>query len=42
MWAVEFLVVTNQKKDVSHDGISPEKVWRDLRHVHAGYFETKR
>lgn len=39
--AVEFLMVTNQKRYVSHDGISPEKVCRDVRYVHVGCFETK-
>lgn len=39
--AAEFLVVTNQKRHVSHDGISPEKVWGDIRHVHVGHLEAK-
>lgn len=39
--AAEVLTVTNQKRDVSHDGLSPEKVRGPVRHVHVGCFETK-
>lgn len=34
-------MMTGQKREASHDGISPEKVWGDVRQVHFGYFETR-
>lgn len=40
-WVVEFLIVTNQKKDVNHDRISPEEAWRDLTYVHGECFKPK-
>lgn len=40
-WVVEFLIVTNQKKDVNHDGISPEETRRDFSYVHGECFEPK-
>lgn len=39
--AVEFLMVTSQKRYLSHNGISPEKVWGDVRYIHVGYFEPR-
>lgn len=40
-WVVEFLIVTNQKKDVNHDGISTEETRRDFSYVHGECFEPK-
>lgn len=39
--AVEVLKVTNQKRDVNRDGISPEKALRDIWYVHDGCSEPK-
>lgn len=33
--------MTNQKRDVHRDGISPEKPLRDIWYVHDGCFEPK-
>ena len=34
-------MVTNQKRDVNHDRMSPEKALRDIEYVRDGCFEPK-